>query len=51
MLKDVTGFPSERVKDFGVRTKISGQNALVEHDEILLSERIVGNSRISLNYQ
>jgi len=32
--------PFRAVKHFGIRTKVSGQNALVEHKEILLSDRI-----------
>jgi len=44
------GIALRAVKHFGIRTKVSGQNALVEHD-VLLSKRIFRNPRISLNYQ
>jgi hypothetical protein len=34
------GIPLRGIKDFGILTKVACKYALVEHDEILLSERI-----------
>jgi len=45
------GIPLGTVENFGVRPKVACEYALVEHGGFLLSRRILGNSRISLNFQ
>jgi len=51
---DVEGryrIPLRGIKDFGVRTQIPCQNALVEHGDSSPFCKNLGNSRISLNFQ